>query len=142
MAGMEGGEGCVFRYEGHEDDQPLLWRDPLNDLVGALNEVSHGPHLALLYSDATMRRDFARRVGCAPKVLAVDGEEEEETRSGAEPGDTWMPGMSHRTEIIERQAANMEDIPLDDEEDYRPRSVRSRRPRSTGLELKICAQWS
>uniref|UniRef100_A0A7S4J830 Uncharacterized protein n=1 Tax=Guillardia theta TaxID=55529 RepID=A0A7S4J830_GUITH len=26
----------------------------------------------------------------------------------------------------------MEDIPLDDEEDYRPRSVRSRRPRSTG----------
>eukprot|EP00960_Hanusia_phi_P029643 748079-Hanusia_phi.AAC.1 len=48
MAGTEGEDGCVFRYEGHEDDQPLLWRDPLNDLVGALNEVGNEPLLSFL----------------------------------------------------------------------------------------------
>ncbi|EKX54853.1 hypothetical protein GUITHDRAFT_131848 [Guillardia theta CCMP2712] len=82
MAGMEGGEGCVFRYEGHEDDQPLLWRDPLNDLVGALNEL------------------MVKRKKKLGPVLS--------------------------------QAANMEDIPLDDEEDYRPRSVRVGPPIKTG----------
>jgi hypothetical protein len=29
----------LFLYRGHEDDRPLLWRQPLNELVGALNDV-------------------------------------------------------------------------------------------------------
>ena len=29
----------LFVYRGHEDDRPLLWRQPLNELVGALNDV-------------------------------------------------------------------------------------------------------
>ena len=31
----------LFVYRGHEDDRPLLWRQPLNELVGALNDVCH-----------------------------------------------------------------------------------------------------
>ncbi len=34
----------MFVYRGHEDDRPLLWRHPLNELVGALNDVRI-PHL-------------------------------------------------------------------------------------------------
>jgi hypothetical protein len=37
----------MFVYRGHEDDRPLLWRHPLNELVGALNDVRTRPENAV-----------------------------------------------------------------------------------------------
>ena len=28
-----------YKYEGKDDDRPLLWREPLNELQGAINEL-------------------------------------------------------------------------------------------------------
>lgn len=41
--GMQDGdeveEERMFVYKGHTDDRPLIWRQPLNDLVSTINEV-------------------------------------------------------------------------------------------------------
>ncbi len=39
-AGREPDNNTTFLYRGLEDDRPLLWRHPLNELVGALNDVN------------------------------------------------------------------------------------------------------
>ena len=28
-----------YKYEGKDDDRPLIWREPLNELQGAINEL-------------------------------------------------------------------------------------------------------
>jgi len=41
-AGGGGQTGVVsnqYKYEGKDDDRPLLWRDPLNELQGAINDL-------------------------------------------------------------------------------------------------------
>ncbi len=42
-AAEEADVNTMFVYRGHEDDRPLLWRHPLNELVGALNDVRNAP---------------------------------------------------------------------------------------------------
>ncbi len=42
-AADEADVNTMFVYRGHEDDRPLLWRHPLNELVGALNDVRTPP---------------------------------------------------------------------------------------------------
>eukprot|EP00961_Rhodomonas_salina_P229669 3103928-Rhodomonas_salina.4 len=41
--GMQDGdeveEERMFVYKGHTDDRPLIWRQPLNDLVSTINEL-------------------------------------------------------------------------------------------------------
>jgi hypothetical protein len=37
--GADEKEETKFVYRGHTDDRPLIWRQPLNDLVSTINEV-------------------------------------------------------------------------------------------------------
>ena len=133
-----GGEPAVdnqYKYEGKDDDRPLIWRDPLNDLQGAINELL-----------VKRKKKLGASLSKAENVTPMDDDDEPNLNR---PRSARLSGrgprrQSHQISRISRPDSSRRNSARDSGSRERPRSARrdSQGPASSSREMISARPYS